>query len=662
MKNIFISIVVLVCLLGNAFAKNNTIVITSNRIGEPEKEITQNITVYDEEELQTYAGATLGDFLKNINTSHIHKYPGASVAVSERGFRTDTHGSDLRGHVLILVNGRRAGSGNAALIPMTNIERIEIIRGPSAIQYGSAAIGGVINIITKKGGGKPELFLEYEAGSFNHKGYTFGGSGEYKGLDFSFAVKDAKTDSYDTTKGKYPETDTEENSISLNIGYTYKFNRIGFIYNVFDTGDIGYNNKFDYTIANKDLYTDNSQKKKLKSYDLVYSGQTENLKWNLKFFKGKDEKTYKDRDQDDYWGSASENYYETKFKGYQGNFITDNKLWEMSLGFDYNNYEIKNRNSDNIAPFSPDSEYSDLGIFINPKLKFMNEKLILSAGIRYDEYNLEIKETPLRTVLPKDKNIYNTTYSAGVRYNLTKNFSFKANYGEAFVIPQADQLNADYSVWGTPYKGNPYLDPEKSKTYEMGIDYKNAAMSGYLTLFKTDYTDKIITKSYGTYYSWVNAGESVFKGAEFGFKYDIGSLINSKFVIEPYFDFTYFDTFKDKENDEKMLYVSRFQGSYGIFVANDPQDFYARLNITFTGKQTIDDYDPFTYSTERKVKDAFSVGNFTIKKRVYNSKRYGSIHLKGEIDNLFNETYSYVEGYLMPERNYKVSAKYVYKF
>ena len=649
-------------LTANLFAELNKIVVSSNRLEEPEQLTTQKVLVFEEEDLKTYSGFTLGDFLKNLNTSHIHDYPGVSTSFSLRGLRSDTHGIDLRGRVLLTINGRRAGTGNASLIPMSNVEKIEIISGTSAVQYGSAAMGGVINVITKNVVGKPELFLEYEAGSFDHYGVTLGGSGEAKGLDFSFSMKNAKTDSYNTSEGKYPETDTGKKSGSLNVGYTSNLGRIGIVYNISDTGDIGYNNKFDYTKANLQLYTDNSQRKKLTSYDIVYSGKTENLRWNLKFFKGKDEKTYRDKDKDDYWGSSSVNYYETKFYGYQGNIQSFRKIYEATLGFDYNKYDTKNRNSDNVAPYSPDSEYSDLGFFVIPKLKLLNDKLILSVGMRYDKYNLKIKETPLRTVLKKDEDIHNTIYSGGIRYNFTKNFSVRGNYSEGFVIPQADQLNADYSVWATPYKGNPDLKPEKSKTYELGIDYDNNIFSGFVTFFRTDYTDKIITKSYGSYKSWINSGESIYKGVEFEVRYDIGGHFKNFIVIEPYMSFIYFDTFKDKENDEKMLYVSRFQGSYGIFVTNTPEDFYARLNVAYTGRQRIDDYDPFTYTTTRKDKKSFSLATLTVGKRVYNSKKYGQLHFSAEIDNLFNKEYSYVEGYLMPERNYRASIRYAYKF
>ena len=61
--------------------------------------------------------------------------------------------SSLSSRVLILVNGTNAGTINLAKIPTDDIERIEIVKGPSSVLYGPSAMGGVINIITKEGKG-----------------------------------------------------------------------------------------------------------------------------------------------------------------------------------------------------------------------------------------------------------------------------------------------------------------------------------------------------------------------------------------------------------------------------------------------------------------------------------------------------------------------------
>jgi len=111
------------------------VVVTAGRVKEKKREITSNVTIINEEEIKVSSATEKG-------VGHIQKYPGTSTAVGIRGFRTDATGVDLAGHVLILLNGRRAGTGNLAKIMTKNIERVEIIRGPASVQYGSSAMGG----------------------------------------------------------------------------------------------------------------------------------------------------------------------------------------------------------------------------------------------------------------------------------------------------------------------------------------------------------------------------------------------------------------------------------------------------------------------------------------------------------------------------------------
>jgi len=97
------------------------VVVTAGRVEEKKKEITSNVTIIDEEEIKSSSARDLGDLLAEKGIGHIQKYPGALSAVGIRGFRTETHGNDLMGHVLILLNGRRAGTGNLAKIMTKNI-------------------------------------------------------------------------------------------------------------------------------------------------------------------------------------------------------------------------------------------------------------------------------------------------------------------------------------------------------------------------------------------------------------------------------------------------------------------------------------------------------------------------------------------------------------
>jgi len=87
----------------------------------------------------------------SAGTGHVHKYPGMLTSrVAVRGLPNDAHGDILKSKVLVLVDSGYAGTVNLAKLLVDEIERIEIVKGPASVLYGSQAMGGVINIITKK--------------------------------------------------------------------------------------------------------------------------------------------------------------------------------------------------------------------------------------------------------------------------------------------------------------------------------------------------------------------------------------------------------------------------------------------------------------------------------------------------------------------------------
>nr|MBL0700161.1 TonB-dependent receptor plug domain-containing protein [Desulfobacterales bacterium] len=95
-------------------------VVTASRVPEKKRDLTTNVTVIDENDIKLSAAKDLGDLLSEKAGVYIRKYPGNMTSIGLRGFRTETHGNDLKGNVLILLNGRRAGTGNAAKIMTKN--------------------------------------------------------------------------------------------------------------------------------------------------------------------------------------------------------------------------------------------------------------------------------------------------------------------------------------------------------------------------------------------------------------------------------------------------------------------------------------------------------------------------------------------------------------
>lgn len=281
------------CMAKNATTTLQEMVVTASRVPEMKRETTTNMRVIDEQEIKLSTADTLGELMAEKGIGHIHKYPGTLTRIGIRGFKTALMGNPVKSRVLILLNGRRAGTANAAKIMTENVKRIEIIRGPSSVQYGSAAMGGLINVITKQGEGKPSGFVQGGLGSFDKESMSAGASGKVKGFDFSGTYSRSNRDDYTTAEGdKYHNTGYDEKEHgSVNLGYTFlPGNRIGFIYTGFNADEVG--NPGRLNLNDLDDYSD----KRNESVDFIYDGSAHELplSWKARYFTGEDEVTWYD--------------------------------------------------------------------------------------------------------------------------------------------------------------------------------------------------------------------------------------------------------------------------------------------------------------------------------------------------------------------------------
>ncbi|OQY51132.1 MAG: hypothetical protein B6230_05420 [Desulfobacteraceae bacterium 4572_89] len=627
----------------------DTIVVTAGRVEEQKKEIAASITILDDQEIKISSARDLGELLAEKGVGTIKKYPGNLTTLGIRGFRTDSHGNDLKGHVLILLNGRRAGTGNVAKILTKNIERIEIIRGPASVQYGSAAMGGVVNVITRQGKEKPTVFAQGYLGSFSHEEISAGGSGKINGFDFSGSATKEEQGDYTTGNGtKYQNTgfDNRE-SLSLNLGYEFlPGNRLGFLFNGFEVDKAG---SPSYLSQNDlDDYTDKSNQ----SFDLVLEGETVSqiFSWKAGYFQGKDEDTWMDptASNPDGWDDGIASERTTDSQGAQAQVSGDFGPTRITIGFDWVEYDVE-------ATWSPEkTSYDNPAGFVMGKTKFLDERLILSAGVRYDQYEVDVVEPAGSTA--DDSNL---TPNIGLVYLLTDIIKLRAGYSEAFVMPGADQMAADYTIWGMHYAGNPDLSPENSKTYEAGMDVFYRSLSGSITGFYTDFTDKIesMTLSNGDS-SWKNVGKARISGFEGELSFDLGDYFNWDYEIKPYAGFTYLTEYEDRETGTDLLETSDLTASYGISVS-DFQGFSARLNFSYIGEKTVTDYESgFPYS-DVELKSS-TVASLTLRKQLFQSAKIGQLSLLGEINNLFDKQYEYNKGYPMPGRSFYVGINYTY--
>jgi vitamin B12 transporter len=627
--------------------------VTAGRVEEPIKELTTNVTIIDSETIERSPYIELGDVLGEQGI-RIRKYPGSLTSVGIRGFRTESMGNDLKGYALVLLNGRRAGTGNVSKILTKNVERIEIIRGPAAVQYGSAAVGGVVNVITKQGKGGPHVLAEANAGSWSHFDGTLGFSGEYdKKLDFSGTYTYEKQGDYETGAGKtYYNTGWDKlNNVSLNGGWTlFPGNRLGVIYTGFAVGGVGAPG---YLSQNdRDDYSDKSNQ----SLDLIYDGRAPRgiYSWKARYFKGEDKDKWvspvgSNPDGYDFDGPATER--NTDNQGAQAQFSADFKPLLVTAGFDWVNYQVK-------ATWNPKkTEYDDLAGFLLATARFLDERFIVNGGLRYDRFETRVTEPAGKT-----GNETHTTPSLGLAFLPWKWLKLRANYAEGFVYPEADQLAADFPAFGgRRYVGNPDLKPEKSRNIEGGFDVFWKSFYGQLTYFHSDFDDKIVvTSKAGNISTWKNLGGATLDGLEGEVGTDLGASFEWPFEFRPYVRFTYMTNYKDDTTGEKLKYTPDWYAAFGLTGAHAKCGFYANLNFVYSGEQQVEDWESGQYPAPVVTQSGYLTADLNLSQRLFASKQYGGLTVRGGILNLFNQDYVSVKGYPMPGRSFYLGLRYDY--
>jgi vitamin B12 transporter len=625
------------------------VVVTASRFEQSTREVSANITVIDREELTRSVSDNLGDLLAEKGLAQVRKYPGSLTSVGMRGFRTDTHGNDLQGKVLILLDGRRAGTGNAVKLLTENIERVEIIRGPGAVQYGSAGIGGIINVITRQGR-ETSSFVSAGGGSFSTAEGAAGATAAARGFDFAGALSGRTSGDYDTGSGAtFANTGIDrETGVSLHGGYTFaERHRLGLIFTGFKVEDSGYPGYF--SSADRD----DSADKDNYSLDLRYTGSASagSSQWLARIFTGRDSNTWYDptASNPDGWDDGLADKNTTDQLGGQLQYSSQLGGVKLTGGLDYINYEVSN------SWVPQETSYTNPALFLLASYGWWQDRLVVNAGLRHDWFMVEVEEPAGR-----DEEQNRLTPQIGLSYNPSEALQFRLQYAQGFMMPSADQLAIDASQWGTRVVGNPDLDPEKSATSEGGVSYRKAGFAGSLGYFYTDFADKIVA----TYrpdgsQSWVNRGDAVVAGFESELSYDLGVPLGWQWEIRPYLNATLLTQYEDRENDTDLRYVSDTILAAGL-VTDNARGLMFRLNLAYTGAQEIEDYETGGYPPPVVELESSTTIDLLSSWRFLETERHGAFTVRGELTNLLDEEYAYVKGSPMPGRGFFVSLRWDY--
>jgi vitamin B12 transporter len=547
MKKIILSILLMAQLFAaNVFADNELktadVFVTATRTPIPKNNVIADTTIITEEEIKRAGLSSLSELLQRQPSIEISNN-GGQGKVSTFGIRGTSSS-----HSIVLIDGIRinaATSGFTAIenIPLSQIEKIEILRGPASSLYGPDAIGGVIQIFTKKGleGFKPYIGIGY--GRYNTSSLQTGLRGGDSQTTYAINFSGISTEGFSAF---VPNLASPANTFNLdkdkykNYGLSTSLNhKINENYEVnFQYLLTQAKNKYDNSYANYYPSIDFRNTSRNEAYSFALNAQISSTwKSSIKISRGIDE--YVDKQLYDwnlYTYIAQNNLYKTT----QDQFTWQNniQLSKGTLTLLYDRLEQKIKTT----------EYYQ-------KNKRVNDGFMIGYSVIENKHNFQ-------TNIRKD---FNSNYddsltgNIGYAYMINQNLTFATSAGTAFVSPT---FNFAYATADPDAVGNPDLKPEKSKNIEASIRYKDDARALSFTAFNNEIRDFIIYTYGMTPQSTANLSKAKIQGF---------SIMGSQFIGHFQISGSVTNQSPKNEDTEKYLpYRSALLGNINLnyFIGN----------------------------------------------------------------------------------------------
>ena len=483
------------------------ITVTANKFEQSINDVLASVNVIERAEIEASNVRDLPTLLSTRVGFQVNPNGGfgQNTGVSLRGTGS--------GDTLILIDGVRTGSatlGQKALnnVPLNSIERIEIIKGSRAAVYGSDALAGVINIITRE---SDNLSLSATFGSDSYQNYQVAGSVKSDDITTAFNAGFEKTDNFDVLQGVAPDEDGYENkNLGFKVNYTDAHYGDFKLLGQYSEGYADYDSSFspvDSTIERDDF----------KNYQLSagwsknYTNQTHSI--DLALSTDDSDNTYVDFSV----GPTTSTFITKRTQiDYNGQYLLSNEL-NISGGINWYNDDV----SHSSQPFVEDSR-DVLAVFVGAY--YDADKVLANLTVRQDDDEQFGDET---------------TYTAAAGYHLSEDATFRISQSTGFKAPTFNDLYY-------PLYGNPDLQPEKSVNRELGLSVDFDIAQVDIAVFRNDIEDKI---DYDANFALANIDEARYEGVEF-------SLSQQFFGFDSNLNFAYLSA-EDEETGAELRNVAK---------------------------------------------------------------------------------------------------------
>jgi vitamin B12 transporter len=442
--------------------RTEPVVVTATRSEEPLEQVGASVTVLPEEAMRVQEQRTVEEALRAV--------PGVEVERSGSPGKISTiriRGADPT-QVQVLVDGVRvksltSGDFDFADLTLDGVERIEVLRGPQSTLYGADAIGGVVNVITRRGGGPPSAFLDVEAGNYDTYRERIGASAGAGPWAFSLGVSrldfggQFRNDEHDLTSG------------SARLGYALPNRGEVALTGRFTDGHRG----IPFATVFPDVDPNREQDDRLWLLSLEWR-QPWTAAWEHRLRVAAVDETLTFRDRPDPghpFGTSSD--ISTARREVEWYHVLTPVAWDtLTLGAEYRNEVGENKGSFR--------ETIDSWALVAQNQLRLLDRLFVTAGLRHDGNSMFEDKTTARAAL-----------SYVVRETDTR---LKASWGEGFRAPTFNELFFPAFAPCPPF-GNPRLRPEESESWDAGVEqhlWDRRVRLG-ATFFRNDFRDLIQT-------------------------------------------------------------------------------------------------------------------------------------------------------------------------
>jgi outer membrane receptor protein involved in Fe transport len=437
------------------------VVVTATGLEDEVREVARHVTVITAEDIAQSPSNYVPDLLARETNVNLQSLYGTDkqAAVDIRGM-----GQSTASNVLVLVDGFRLNSPDLAgpdfsSVPLDEIERIEIIRGAGSVIYGSGAVGGVVNIITKRGKKKPTARPYASYGSYDTFDGRVSGGGQVGNLDLNLNA------AYFDTEGYRENSGFIKNDVGGQLGYdaTKHFggNLLDGVYFTLSGSYHKDRQGFPGGVPIEDIDSE-SQREKASTPDDGAETEDKRVRGGVEIDLGTRglitlNTGLRQRDSDFIFGFTPLKPKEEQLSRLEEDtqqidfgYTKEYSLWEVDNTFrfgtdyyytDYFSERVDQRERKN-------SQIDSLGLFFTNRSAF-GEKLSFDIGYRYNTYEGTFRNDDLVDFGGSDawvngdefdRHYYDNAYNFGIVYAPAKGTSLFASFATSFRIPNVDEF------------------------------------------------------------------------------------------------------------------------------------------------------------------------------------------------------------------------------